>query len=285
MIEAEERKRLLEAIYSGPAWRLAQEDVEFLAGPDLRPLRMQLELLKPEHALREHKIASTVVVFGSARIVSLEQARTQRGDDQTGPGPAAETAAAGRELTHARYYEEARRFSALISQRFQREQRRDFVVVTGGGPGIMEAANRGAYEAGARSIGLNITLPHEQMPNPYITPELAFQFHYFTLRKMHFLLRARALVAFPGGYGTLDELFEVLTLVQTGKMPRVPIVLVGTKFWDRLIDFDYLVEEGFVSAPDIGLFTRVDSAEQIVAVLESFYAGRPPDLEAEAERE
>lgn len=270
MLDAEQEQRLREAIYSGSAWQLAQEDIEFLGAPDLRPLRMQLELLKPEHALREQQIASTVVVFGSARIASPEQVARAEPTN-------------GKRLEQARYYEEARRFAKMISGRFQREGRRDFVVVTGGGPGIMEAANRGAFEAGERSIGLNITLPHEQLPNPYITPELAFQFRYFALRKMHFLMRARALVTFPGGYGTLDELFEVLTLVQTGKMPHVPIVLVGTKFWNRLIDFDYLVEEGFICKSDVELFACVDTAEEIVAILESFYAGRPPAVQAEPE--
>ncbi len=244
---------------------------------------MQLELLKPEHALRKEGIQSTVVVFGSARVMPMDEAEakladgdTQSADTRSEPGLKEERAAARRQLTHARYYEEARRFAAMISRHFQCEQRRDFVVVTGGGPGIMEAANRGAFDAGARSIGLNITLPQEQAPNPFITPELAFQFHYFAVRKMHFLLRAKALVAFPGGYGTLDELFEVLTLVQTGKMPRLPIVLVGTEFWSRLIDFDYLVEEQFIAAQDAKLFTRVDTAEQIMDALHDFYGGRPP---------
>ena len=268
---------------NGSAYRLAHEDMEFMDQADLRPFRMQLELLKPEQGLRKQGIGSTVVVFGSARVASLEDAQArladcdaQVTDEQSGLRLAAERAVANRRLAQARYYEEARRFSEIISRRFQQEGRRDFVVVTGGGPGIMEAANRGAFEVGARSIGLNITLPHEQAPNPFITPELAFRFHYFALRKMHFLMRAKALVAFPGGYGTLDELFEVLTLVQTAKMPRLPIVLVGKAFWDRLIDFDYLVEQGFIDACDVDLFTRVDSAEQIVEVIQAFYDGRPP---------
>ena len=273
---------------NGSAYRLAHEDMEFMDQADLRPFRMQLELLKPEQGLRKQGIGSTVVVFGSARVASLEDAQArladcdaQVTDEQSGLRLAAERAVANRRLAQARYYEEARRFSEIISRRFQQEGRRDFVVVTGGGPGIMEAANRGAFEVGARSIGLNITLPHEQAPNPFITPELAFRFHYFALRKMHFLMRAKALVAFPGGYGTLDELFEVLTLVQTAKMPRLPIVLVGKAFWDRLIDFDYLVEQGFIDACDVDLFTRVDSAEQIVEVIQAFYGGRPPGCDAE----
>ena len=262
MAEAKNLQALRRAILDSPAYRMAQEDPAFLAQADLRPLRLQLELLKPEHALRSEGISSTIVVFGSARIAS--------------PDVAQESPTDSRARRQASYYEEARRFAHLVSARFQQEGRRDFVVVTGGGPGIMEAANRGAFEVGARSVGLNITLPHEQEPNPYISPELAFRFRYFALRKMHFLLRARAMVAFPGGFGTLDELFEVLTLVQTGKMVRIPIVLVGTDFWRRVVDFDYLLEEGFISAPDLQLFTYADTAEEIVTVLETFYGGRPP---------
>jgi len=164
-----------------------------------------------------------------------------------------------------------------VSQRFQKEQRRDFVVVTGGGPGIMEAANRGAWEVGARSIGLNITLPHEQHPNPFITPDLAFRFRYFAIRKLHFALRAKAMVAFPGGFGTLDELFELLTLVQTGKMAAIPIVLLGSTFWRQAVNFDFLVEEGMISATDRASFTLVDTAEEAVTVLQDFYHGQPPE--------
>ncbi|OJZ17091.1 MAG: Rossman fold protein, TIGR00730 family [Thiobacillus sp. 65-29] len=262
MTDEIDQAALHEAILGSPAYRMAHEDPDFLAMDDLRPVRLQLELLKPEHALREEGIDSTVVVFGSARIAAPDAHHAPPDD--------------ARAREHARYYDEARRFAHLVSSRFQQEGRRDFVVVTGGGPGIMEAANRGAFEAGARSIGLNITLPHEQAPNPYISPELAFRFRYFALRKMHFLLRARALVAFPGGFGTFDELFEVLTLVQTGKMARIPIVLVGTAFWRRVVDFDYLLEEGFISPADLELFVRVDTAEQIIAALEAFYHGQPP---------
>ncbi|HUH39129.1 MAG TPA: TIGR00730 family Rossman fold protein [Spongiibacteraceae bacterium] len=282
MIDDEQRAALRAAITGGAAYRLAQEDIEFLAQDDLRPLRLQLELFKPEQQLRAQGITSTVVVFGSARVPSLGEAQarlaalTQAEGGQDAASPAA-LASAKRQLAQARYYEEARRFSQMISQRFQQEDRCDFVVVTGGGPGIMEAANRGAFDAGARSIGLNITLPHEQEPNPFISPELAFQFRYFAIRKMHFLLRARALVTFPGGYGTFDELFEVLTLVQTGKMARIPIVLVGTEFWRRVVDFDCLVEEGFINPEDTALFTYADTAEEIMATLEAFYRDDTPD--------
>jgi uncharacterized protein (TIGR00730 family) len=283
MVSDSERATLLQAINASPSYRLAYEDADFLTSDDLRPVRLQLELLKPERYLRQHHIHSTIVVFGSARLLPPAQARAQLDALEREPGgqsgePAlqAEIARARKQLEYARYYDEARRFADIVSRHFQQQQRRDFVVVTGGGPGIMEAANRGAYEAGARSIGLNITLPHEQSPNPFISPELCFQFRYFGLRKMHFLLRAKALVAFPGGYGTLDELFETLTLVQTGKVERMPIVLVGEPFWRRAIDFEFLVEEGVIARHDLDLFTIVDSADAAVAVLQDFYKGMPP---------
>lgn len=278
-----ERDRLTRAIKKSSSYRLAHEDMDFLASDDLRALRLQLELLKPERELRRQGISSTVVVFGSARVLPPDEAQAGRADlkvkvaaEQCGAQKSDADAVDRHSLDHAHYYEEARRFARMVSSRFQQKGRSDFVVVTGGGPGIMEAANRGAFEVGARSIGLNITLPYEQEPNPFVSPELAFQFHYFALRKMHFLLRAQALVAFPGGYGTLDELFEVLTLVQTGKMARIPIVLVGSEFWSRAIDFAYLVGEGFISSQDLRLFTCVDTAEDIVAILEDFYEGNPP---------
>lgn len=278
-----ERDALVRAINESPSYRLAYEDPDFLTSDDLRPVRLQLELLKPERYLRQHNIHSTIVVFGSARLQPPAQARAQlealeqgAGGQSGAPAPQTEIARARKQLEYARYYDEARRFADIISRHFQQQRRRDFVVVTGGGPGIMEAANRGAYEAGARSIGLNITLPHEQAPNPFISPELCFQFRYFGLRKMHFLLRAKALVAFPGGYGTLDELFETLTLVQTGKVERMPIVLVGERFWRRAIDFEFLVEEGLISRHDLDLFTIVDSADDAVTVLRDFYKGASP---------
>ncbi|MGE3877094.1 MAG: TIGR00730 family Rossman fold protein [Parvibaculaceae bacterium] len=255
-----DRSALMTAILDSPSYRLAEADTDLLGADDLRPLRLQLELLKPERALSQHDIRSTVVVFGSARIVPSDSAP--------------DTPRARRQ---ARYLDEARRFAALVSRRFQQEGRRDFVVVTGGGPGIMEAANRGAWEVGARSIGLNITLPHEQVPNPFITPDLAFRFRYFALRKMHFAMRAKGMVAFPGGFGTLDELFEILTLVQTGKMAPIPIVLVGASFWRQAINFDFLIEEGMIAAADTTLFTLVETAEEAAAALQNFYHGRPPD--------
>ena len=268
----------LRQIIASPAYRLAYEDDQFLQEDALRPLRLQLELLKPEHALRQQGIQSTVVVFGSARVKDLQSAtdhlaQLEQAARDTGIHPVLEQELrhARRQARQARYYEAARRFAQLISQRFQHTSRRDFVVVTGGGPGIMEAANRGAYEAGARSIGLNITLPHEQAPNPYISPELAFRFHYFAMRKMHFLLHAKGLVAFPGGLGTLDELFEVLTLIQTQKMPPIPVILVGREFWQRLIDFSFLADEGYISVADLDLFEFADEPEEIIAALERFH--------------
>ena len=222
-------KALQEEIMQNPAYKLAYEDIDLLADDDLRALRLQLELLKPERALQEHGINSTVVVFGSARTLPLQEAKQRLEQAEQACVADPENSATQKALNlairqhrQAGYYEQARKFATLVSKRFQQEKRRDFVVITGGGPGIMEAANLGAYEAEARSIGLNITLPHEQKPNPFITPDLAFRFHYFAIRKMHFLMRAKALVAFPGGFGTFDELFEALTLIQTRKMQRVP---------------------------------------------------------------
>ena len=280
-IDRTSERELTEHILVGPAYRLAHEDLDFLAEDDLRPVRLQLELIKPERTLRHHDIHSTVVVFGSARIVSPEVAEQQLEEAQQAhrkdTASERQLLAAERRVHWSRYYEEARRFSELVSHQFQRAGRRDFVIVTGGGPGVMEAANRGAFDVGARSAGLNVTLPSEQRPNPFITPDLAFRFRYFAIRKMHFLLRAKALVAFPGGYGTLDELFEVLTLVQTRKMQSLPIILFGREFWNRAIDFDFLVDEGMISSQDRALFRFVETAEQAVSVLKDFYGGHPPD--------
>ena len=274
----------LRAILDSPTYRLAYEDIDLLGQEELRPLRLQLELLKPERILHEQGVHSTVVVFGSARVSDAETAtaRLDALEQQARTTPqnsklTQELSRARRRVEQARYYEEAQRFAHLISKRFQQQERCDFVVITGGGPGIMEAANRGAFDAGARSIGLNITLPHEQTPNSYMCPELAFRFHYFALRKMHFLMHARGLVTFPGGFGTLDELFEVLTLIQTGKMQRIPVVLVGRIFWRRAVDFDLLLDEGYVSPSDLDLFTCVDEAEEIIGALEHFYVDKATD--------
>ena len=279
MSSESEQAGLLRKILQSSSYRLAQEDKELLASEDLRPVRLQLELLKPERYLREHNVRSTIVVFGSARLLPPDhaEARLEVLERRADPALKAEIARARKQLEYSRYYVEARHFAKIVSRRFQKEGRRDFVVVTGGGPGIMEAANRGAYDAGERSIGLNVTLPHEQAPNPFVTPELCFQFRYFGLRKMHFLLRARGLVAFPGGFGTLDELFETLTLMQTKKVATMPVVLVGQQFWSRVIDFNFLLEEGMIDKEDLKLFSIVDSADEAITVLCDFYQGTPPE--------
>ncbi len=265
-----------------PSYRLAFEDMDYLHAPFLRGTRLLLEYNKPERIMREQGVRATVVVFGSARILSqeeahrrLEEAEAALGADPDDPRRQEAVRRAKRDVDMAHWYEEARRFAAIISRHAEEAGRDDFVIMTGGGPGIMEAANRGAWETGARSVGLNITLEHEQHPNPYITPELCFRFHYFAIRKMHFTLRARAMVAFPGGFGTLDEVFKILTLVQTGKARRMPIVLVGRQFWTRLIDFEYLVEAGTISPEDLKLFEIVDTAEEAVEVIRNFYGGNP----------
>ena len=257
--------------YAGPesAYRLAFTDTAFLLRDELRPVRMQLEVLKPEMVQQELGIESTIVIFGSARILPPEQA-AQALHDARRAGERAAIRRAETALAMSRYYDEARRFSALVTQR-SRELDTPVYVVTGGGPGIMEAGNRGAFEVGGKSIGLNIVLPHEQAPNPYITPELCFQFHYFAVRKMHFVMRSIALVCFPGGFGTLDELFETITLVQTGKSRKRPILLFGRAFWETLINFDHLVETGMISASDLKLIRYVETAEEAWEALSAHY--------------
>jgi uncharacterized protein (TIGR00730 family) len=247
----------------------ADRDTEFLQRDELRPLRIGIELLKPELIQREQGIQSTIVVFGSARlqepaaakqalhVAEMEAARTPQ--DSTCRH---KIAIAQRQLVLSKYYDMAREFGRLVSSTCQIDGRCDYVIVTGGGPGIMEAANRGAADVNAKSIGLNITLPHEQHPNPYITPELCFQFRYFAIRKMHFLIRAKALVAFPGGFGTLDELFETLTLLQTGKTENVMVVLVGRDFWESLINWQWLVENGLIAQKDLQLFCYAETAQE-----------------------
>lgn len=246
--------------------RLAFDDPEFMMRKETRGIRFQLELLKPDLVQTEAGIENTVVVFGSARFKSLEQAQEQwdllfQQAESSTDRKALE--AAKRDLQNAHYYEAARKFAHLVSEGCAcHAQDQRVVICTGGGPGIMEAANRGAMEAGAPSVALNISLPHEQKPNPYTTPELSFQFHYFALRKMHFAMRAKALIAFPGGFGTLDELFEILTLVQTQKVQRTPVLLYGSDYWKRLIDFEWMVASGTIAAEDLACFKYVDSPEE-----------------------
>jgi len=260
------------------SYRLAFADQDFLLREELRSERLQLEFLKPELAQDDAGIDSTVVVFGSARIPEPEEAarRLQEVEQRVQSAPLDESlqrelAVARRVLHNSRYYDEARKLGELITRETQNSERCDLVVITGGGPGMMEAANRGAMDAGGISIGLNIVLPHEQYPNPYITPELCFHFHYFALRKMHFLKRAKALVACPGGYGTLDELFDALTLLQTKKISPLPVLLMGREYWQRIINFDAMLEEGAISASDLDLFTYVETAEEAWAIIRASY--------------
>lgn len=265
-----------------PSYRLPVEDTDFLLRDEMRDIRFALEYAKAEHLLRDWGIRSTVVVFGSARIPSPEQVAeadaaatldTQKADVE-------------RMKRHGAFYQAARELGRIVSERggalAPQDRWRDNVVATGGGPGIMEAANRGAFEAGAPSIGFNITLPMEQEPNAYTTPDLTFRFHYFGMRKMHLAMRANALVVFPGGFGTLDELFETMTLIQTGKSRRRPILMFGREFWTRLINFDWLVETGMISPGDEKLFHFVESAEEAWALLESEYDMNPGALDCDA---
>ncbi|MAD53300.1 MULTISPECIES: TIGR00730 family Rossman fold protein [unclassified Idiomarina] len=266
---AKQSEEAIARLQNNDSYKLAFADNDFLLEDDLRHVRLQLEYLKPERVLDKHQIDATVVVFGSARFLSPEQAQynldiAQAELDKT-PNDATTKAhwiKAKRDLKNSRYYSESQKFAHLVTEHSQNYPEHRVVVISGGGPGVMEAANRGATEAGGESIGLNIVLPKEQYPNPYITPEFCFQFHYFAIRKMHFLMRARALVALPGGYGTLDELFETLTLIQTKKIDPVPIVLIGKGFWSKLINFDLLIEEGLIAPDDVKLFTLVNTAEE-----------------------
>ena len=258
------------AIMKSPGYRLAEQDVEFLGSDAMRGARLQLEYQKPELLLEEHAIAQTIVVFGSTRICEPETARRNvealRSDLTGKPGDpelARRLSVAERILGNSQYYEVARAFGRLVGDAGRRPGSPCIAVMTGGGPGMMEAANRGSFDVGAKSVGLNINLPHEQYPNPYVTPDLCVRFHYFALRKLHFVMRAKALVAFPGGFGTLDELFEILTLVQTRKMKPVPIVLVGETFWRRAVDFDFLLDEGVIAQEDRALFWFAETAEEI----------------------
>ncbi len=261
-----------------PSYRLAFADPDLLLRDELRGVRLQLELVKPELLLQEHGIESTIVIFGGTRIPDWQKAekrmlQAREAVDSNPDDPELRKALkkAVRDFAKADYYEECRKLARIITEACQKEQECNFVVTTGGGPGIMEAANRGAAEAGGKSIGYNIVLPHEQAPNSYITPELCFQFHYFAIRKMHFLMRARALVVFPGGFGTMDEMFEALTIIQTKKMHPLPILLFGREFWEKVINFDFLVEEGLISPEDLELFQFVETAEQAWEVIEHFY--------------
>lgn len=238
-----------------PAYRLAFADNDFLCRDELRPVRLQLELLKPQMVLDERGIESTIILFGGARI----------------PEPAKKDTARTKTLAElSKFYEEAREFARLMTLKSMESYGKEMVIVTGGGPGVMEAGNRGATDAGGASIGLNIVLPHEQAPNEYVTPELCFNFHYFAIRKMHFLMRAKAICVFPGGFGTLDEMFETLTLIQTGRMERVPFLLFGRSFWEKIINWDALCDAGTISPEDLKLFRFVETASEAIDVIDTW---------------
>ncbi|MFN4060704.1 MAG: LOG family protein [Paracoccus hibiscisoli] len=239
-----------------PSYRLAFTDRDFLLREELRPVRLQLELLKPQMVMDEHGIESTVVMFGGARIPAPDGA----------PRDARSPALA----EMSKYYTEARQFARLMTERSLAQGGKDLVICTGGGPGVMEAGNLGAHEVGGQSIGLGIVLPHEQAPNPYVSPDLCFNFHYFAIRKMHFLMRARAITVFPGGFGTLDELFEALTLIQTGRMARIPVLLFGAEFWDGVINWQALARAGTISPSDLDLIRYVETADEAVAIIDAW---------------
>ncbi|MBU0983926.1 MAG: TIGR00730 family Rossman fold protein [candidate division Zixibacteria bacterium] len=279
--KTEHTAEMIAKLKRSPAYRIAYKDPEFMDSEYARATRLQTELLKTEIGMKHNNIKSTIVVFGGTRIIEPSEAEKKIGDLQKRLKRSPNDRDLKRDLRIAKailrkskFYDEAREFARLVSDESQQDKTRDYVIVTGGGPGVMEAANRGAHDTGAKSIGLNITLPMEQEPNAYISPDLCFQFHYFAIRKMHFLLRAKALVAFPGGYGTLDELFEALTLVQTGIVRPLPIVLFGEEYWKRLIDFDYLVSEGTIDPEDIKLFVYADKAEEAWKYIKYFWKAR-----------
>lgn len=266
------------------AYRLAFQDSEFMLTDEMRGVRLQLEYEKPEIIQKWHRIESTIVMFGGSRILDKEVAQARLDEVQSRLDKSPDDESIKKELAKtqhllkwSKYYDVARNLGRIVSSSCQISGVCNFVVSTGGGPGIMEAANRGAHDVQAKSIGHNIVLPHEQAPNPYITPELCFQFHYFAIRKMHFLMRAKALICFPGGYGTLDELFEALTLIQTKKVDPLPVILVGREFWERLIDFDFLVEVGTISKSDLDIFRFAEDADEIWTYLCEYYDLKPID--------
>ncbi len=271
----------LRNIMHSASYRQADEDIDFIQRDDLRSLRLQLDYLKPELMLEEQGVEGTVVVFGSTRIVepAVANRRVKAFEEALAASPdnpvLKQRLKIARNIQEkSRYYEVAREFGRIVGLSGKGANDCRLMVMTGGGPGMMEAANRGAFDVGAKTIGLNITLPHEQYPNPYITPELCFKFHYFACRKMHFLLRAKALVVFPGGYGTLDELFETLTLIQTRCMKAVPVVLVGKQYWRKAFDVEFLMDEGVIDPEDKELFWYAESAEEIWEDIQNWYLAK-----------
>jgi uncharacterized protein (TIGR00730 family) len=289
LVNHESMESRLREIIEDPSYRLAFLDQDYITRDDIRPLRLQLELLKPETLLEEKGIKSTVVVFGGTHIRPREQAELLVAEARAAVRKNPEDPVAKRvlylaeaALSKVRFYDECREFARLVS-RFSRRHPGEFVVKTGGGSGIMEAANRGAHDVNAVSIGLNITLPFEQIPNVYITPGLCFQFNYFAIRKMHFLLRAKALICFPGGFGTLDEMFTTLTLRQTGRMQEIPIILYCREYWNKIINFQYLADEGVIMDEHLDLFQYVESPTEAWQVIADFHGLNPDDLEQENE--
>jgi len=273
-----EVERNRQAILESHSYRMAELDIDFLGRAEQRPVRMQLELQKTETLLREHNITSTIVVFGGTQIVPQDQAESRLAaakrllaKDPDSPRAIRGVERAESVLKKAHFYDDARAFGRLVSSTCQTDGKCDYVIATGGGPGIMEAANRGAFEVGAKSVGLNIELPHEQEPNPYITPELCFQFSYFALRKFHFVLRAAALVVFPGGFGTLDELFNTLTLRQTGRMQEIPIILYGEEYWTSFINFQQMADEGVIADEHLDLINFAETPEEAWTIIAEFY--------------
>lgn len=277
-LTAEQLAKMTQRIVDSSSYRLAYRDQDFISRPSLRPLRLELELLKVEMILEENKIDSTIVAFGGTQILERETADAKLADAEKELASKPDSKKlqrmverAKRVVAKSKYYDECREFSRLVSGFVNKDGRREYVIVTGGGPGIMEAANRGSFDIGAPSIGLNITLPFEQVPNAYITPNLCFQFNYFALRKMHFLFRAKALVCFPGGFGTLDELFTTLTLRQTQRMQVIPIILYGTDYWKNVLNLEFLADEGVIKDEDLDLFTFTDSPEDCWKQIADFH--------------
>lgn len=278
MVTRKSKKTKTEWWKNAPAYILAYEDIELMNRDELRSVRLMLEYFKPELILQKNNVESTIVVFGGTKIVSEKEARQQVSTARKKLAASPNNKRFKRQvkiaesiLAKSKYYEEARRFGEIVSRAAQTPVKREYVISTGGGPGVMEAANRGAHDANAVSIGFNITLPLEQQPNQYITPEFCFRFHYFAIRKMHFMKRAKALVAFPGGYGTLDELFEALTLIQTETVTPLPVILFGKKFWDKIIDFDALVDEGTIAPEDRDIFSYAETAEEAWEIINEFW--------------
>ena len=276
---------LLQKIVNSPTYKLAEDDKDFLREYEVRGVRLELDYLKAELAMKRYGIENTIPIFGSARILPQVVATKSLEKLQKEGADAATLKRAKKRLEMSRYYEDARELGYLIGSSGKAPSDNRVMVMTGGGPGVMEAANRGAYEAGANSIGLNIVLPHEQHPNPYITPELCFLFHYFAIRKLHFFQRAKAMVVYPGGFGTMDEFFELLTLIQTGTMPRIPVVLVGKAWWSQLANFDFLIEEGMVAPEDLEIFHLVKNAKEAWRAILNWYKEQGEPLFLAGERD